>query len=162
MCVLVRVPCASAAYFLVFALVSNHSVQQQHPSRNGVLHLTPIAQADFLIERLGGPKLYTRRKGKHHRLIHRHSPYDLNPKSAARWLEVRMHELVHHLASWLSNVMKKSKLLLRTKRTKMERHAIMGRVYRIRTQLERGLFVPRIISHRSRRAYLMLPCVQLI
>lgn len=49
---------------------------------------TPIAQADFLVERLGGPKLYSQRKGKHHRLIHRHSPYDLNPKSAARWLEV--------------------------------------------------------------------------
>ncbi|CAM9250679.1 unnamed protein product [Ectocarpus sp. 12 AP-2014] len=44
-------------------------------------------QADFLVERLGGPKLYTKRKGKHYRLIHRHSPYDLNPKSAARWLE---------------------------------------------------------------------------
>lgn len=41
------------------------------------------------MERLGGPKLYTQRKGKHLRLIHRHSPYDLNPTSAARWLEVR-------------------------------------------------------------------------
>eukprot|EP00903_Cladosiphon_okamuranus_P017451 g16074.t2 len=44
-------------------------------------------QADFLVERLGGPKLFTQRKGEHHRLIHRHSPYDLNPKSAARWLK---------------------------------------------------------------------------
>lgn len=41
-----------------------------------------------MVERLGGPKLYTQRKGKHHRLIARHSPYDLNPRSAARWLEV--------------------------------------------------------------------------
>lgn len=47
-----------------------------------------FAQVDFLVERLGGPKLYTQRKGKM-RLIHRHSPYDLNSKSAARWLEVQ-------------------------------------------------------------------------
>lgn len=47
-----------------------------------------VVQGDFLVERLGGPKLYTQRKGKHYRLIARHSPYDLNPRSAARWLEV--------------------------------------------------------------------------
>lgn len=46
-------------------------------------------QTDFLVERLGGPKHYTSRKGKHHRLIARHAPYDLNPDSARRWLEVR-------------------------------------------------------------------------
>lgn len=44
-------------------------------------------QADFLVERLGGPKLYTQRKGKYHRLIARHAPYDLNSRSAKRWLE---------------------------------------------------------------------------
>lgn len=45
-------------------------------------------QSDFLIERLGGPKVYTGRKGGHYRLIARHAPYDLNSRSAKRWLEV--------------------------------------------------------------------------
>eukprot|EP00611_Tribonema_gayanum_P013195 TRINITY_DN2399_c0_g1_i2.p2 TRINITY_DN2399_c0_g1~~TRINITY_DN2399_c0_g1_i2.p2 ORF type:complete len:164 (+),score=3.92 TRINITY_DN2399_c0_g1_i2:106-597(+) len=44
-------------------------------------------QVDFLVERLGGAKRYTARKGKHHRLIGRHAPYDLNTKSAARWIQ---------------------------------------------------------------------------
>lgn len=52
------------------------------------VHVAVVVQGDFLVERLGGPKLYTQRKGKHYRLIARHSPYDLNPRSAARWLEV--------------------------------------------------------------------------
>lgn len=47
-----------------------------------------MAQTDFLVERLGGPKVYTERKGGHYRLIARHSPYKLNPRSAKRWLEV--------------------------------------------------------------------------
>lgn len=52
------------------------------------LFFVTISQADFLVERLGGPKLYTQRKGKYYRLIARHAPYDLNLRSAARWLEV--------------------------------------------------------------------------
>ncbi|CAM9287909.1 unnamed protein product [Discosporangium mesarthrocarpum] len=44
-------------------------------------------QVDFLVERLGGPKVYTERKGKHHRLIGRHAPYAVTPKAAVRWLK---------------------------------------------------------------------------
>jgi Bacterial-like globin len=46
-------------------------------------------QVDFLTERLGGEPRYTARKGKHHRLIGRHAPYALTPRSADRWVEVR-------------------------------------------------------------------------
>ncbi|CAM9744642.1 unnamed protein product [Choristocarpus tenellus] len=44
-------------------------------------------QVDFLVEKLGGPKLYTEKKGKHHRLIARHAPYAVTPQSAVRWLK---------------------------------------------------------------------------
>jgi truncated hemoglobin YjbI len=44
-------------------------------------------QVEFLIEKLGGPPVYTERKGRH-RLIGRHSPYDISPAAAERWLEV--------------------------------------------------------------------------
>ncbi|CAM9667691.1 unnamed protein product [Chrysoparadoxa australica] len=44
-------------------------------------------QRDFLIERFGGPKVYSERKGGRLRLMGRHAPYDLNPKTAQRWLE---------------------------------------------------------------------------
>lgn len=55
---------------------------------------TSFFQAEFLVERLGGPKLYTQRKGKHYRLIARHAPYDLNSRSAKRWLEVGRNAII--------------------------------------------------------------------
>jgi truncated hemoglobin YjbI len=57
-------------------------------------------QVEFLIEKLGGPPVYTERKGRH-RLIGRHSPYDISPAAAERWLEVNtsIHSLLSELVS---------------------------------------------------------------
>jgi truncated hemoglobin YjbI len=49
-------------------------------------HLTST-QSEYLIERLGGPKLYTQRRGSTS-LIGRHAPYrGVTHEAAARWLQ---------------------------------------------------------------------------
>ena len=43
-------------------------------------------QYEFFIQRMGGPALYTARKG-HPALIRRHVPFDISQRAAARWIE---------------------------------------------------------------------------
>jgi truncated hemoglobin YjbI len=43
-------------------------------------------QYEFFIQRIGGPDLYSERKG-HPALIGRHAPFDVSPRAAERWLE---------------------------------------------------------------------------
>jgi truncated hemoglobin YjbI len=43
-------------------------------------------QYEFFIQRMGGPPLYSKRKG-HPALIGRHAPYAITEQAAVRWLE---------------------------------------------------------------------------
>ncbi|EFJ07410.1 hypothetical protein SELMODRAFT_133662 [Selaginella moellendorffii] len=43
-------------------------------------------QYEFFIQRMGGPPLYSRRKG-HPALIGRHGPYPVTERAAERWIE---------------------------------------------------------------------------
>ncbi|CAJ2643329.1 unnamed protein product [Trifolium pratense] len=51
-------------------------------------------QYEFLVQRLGGPPLYSQRRG-HPALIARHRPFHLTHKAAERWL--------HHMQQALDN-----------------------------------------------------------